>query len=116
MQSSYTFPILETSATASCGTTGITLGVLLSQLIFLNFFYLPGRFWTHKIRNTRNFMAYHGIANKNPHQSQNLCTFQVIRLAKQHFNLDKLNIEVVNQDALHFLRKAGTEHFKSLVF
>ena len=61
-------------------------------------------------------MAYHGIANKNPHQSQNLCTFQVIRLAKQHFNLDKLNIEVVNQDALHFLRKAGTEHFKSLVF
>jgi len=56
-------------------------------------------------------MAYHGIANKNPHQSQNLCTFQVIRLAKQHFNLDKLNIEVVNQDALHFLRKAGTEHF-----
>eukprot|EP00434_Breviolum_minutum_P014793 symbB.v1.2.013045.t1/scaffold915.1/size152478/7 len=30
---------------------------------------------------------------------------EVIRLAKQHFNLDKLNIEVVNQDALHFLRK-----------
>lgn len=57
-------------------------------------------------------MAYHGIANKKPHQSKTLCTFQVIRLAKQHFNLDKLNIEVVNQDALHFLRKAGSENLK----
>ena len=32
--------------------------------------------------------------------------FQVIRLAKKHFNLDALKIEVVHMDALDFLRQA----------
>ena len=32
---------------------------------------------------------------------------QVIRLAKKHFDLDALKVEVIHQDALEFLRKAG---------
>lgn len=32
---------------------------------------------------------------------------QVIQAAKEHFDLDALKVEIVEMDALHFLRKAG---------